>query len=194
MAIRAPGHRPTRYSRLLGDGGGKRSVVANLSLTAMVDMFTVLTIFLLQNYNSTGQVLDIPKEIKLPQASEVRELKPAHVVIVTPKEIRLDKKVVANLAKVKGQKEWLIWPLQQRLLRAIQEDKRKYKKGLDKALKKAVKVGQSTGQVDYRKITVQADKEIDFLTIKKVMYTITEAGLEEINFAVIKSSRFKKEI
>jgi biopolymer transport protein ExbD len=37
----------------------------------------------------------------------------------------------------------------------------------------------------FRRVTVQADKKIDFLTIKKIMYTVTEAGAEEINFAVM---------
>ena len=37
------------------------------------------------------------------------------------------------------------------------------------------------------KITISADKETDFLTVKKVMYTVTEAGIVEINFAVIKT-------
>ena len=37
-----------------------------------------------------------------------------------------------------------------------------------------------------RKITVQADRDQDFLTIKKMMFTVTEAGAEEINFAVMK--------
>jgi biopolymer transport protein ExbD len=36
------------------------------------------------------------------------------------------------------------------------------------------------------KMTLQADKDIDFLSIKKVLYTLTEAGVQEINFAVIK--------
>jgi biopolymer transport protein ExbD len=38
----------------------------------------------------------------------------------------------------------------------------------------------------WKKITVQADKEIDFLTVKKILYTLTEAGAGEINFAVMK--------
>ena len=42
---------------------------------------------------------------------------------------------------------------------------------------------------DYRRITVQADKSVDFLTIKKVMFTLYEAGAAEINFAVMKDER-----
>ncbi|MNY63712.1 hypothetical protein D3C86_2007140 [compost metagenome] len=38
----------------------------------------------------------------------------------------------------------------------------------------------------WSKVTIQADKGIDFLTVKKVMFTVTEAGAGEINFAVIK--------
>jgi hypothetical protein len=58
MPIHPPGER-FRYSRLLRKKKGKRDVAAVLQLTAMVDMFTVLVVFLLQNYNVTGQVLYI---------------------------------------------------------------------------------------------------------------------------------------
>ena len=57
MAIHAPGRRARNNKRAMGP---KRNAVASLSLTALVDMFTVLTIFLLQNYNSTGEVIHIP--------------------------------------------------------------------------------------------------------------------------------------
>ncbi len=40
----------------------------------------------------------------------------------------------------------------------------------------------------WKKITIQSDKDIDFLTVKKIMYTVTEAGAGEINFAVIKKT------
>jgi len=39
---------------------------------------------------------------------------------------------------------------------------------------------------EWSKVTVQADKGVDFLTIKKVLFTATEAGAGEINFAVTK--------
>lgn len=52
MPIHVPGHR-NRSGRQKKPV--KRNAVAVLSLTAMVDMFTVLTVFLLQNYASTGR-------------------------------------------------------------------------------------------------------------------------------------------
>src|SRR3989338_2779716 len=112
MPIFPPGRRGRNGRRI---DGGKRKIVAMLTLTAMVDMFTVLTIFLLQNYNVTGQVLDIPKEVKLPKASAVKELKPAHIVIISPRDVVLDKQAVISFVQVREQKDWMIRPLYNRV-------------------------------------------------------------------------------
>ena len=37
------------------------------------------------------------------------------------------------------------------------------------------------------RVTIQADENAHFLQVKKVMYTLTEAGVKEMNFAVIKT-------
>ena len=44
---------------------------------------------------------------------------------------------------------------------------------------------------DLRRITVQAGKKLDFLTVKKILYTVTEAGASEVNFAVVERSEDK---
>lgn len=85
MAIYKPGQR-FRYHNLLSKKSKKRAVTVILSLTAMVDMFTVLVIFLLQNYNATGEILYLPKEVTLPKASTVVDLKPSVVVTISPKK------------------------------------------------------------------------------------------------------------
>ena len=38
----------------------------------------------------------------------------------------------------------------------------------------------------YYRVTLQVDKEVDFLSVKKVLYTLTEAGVQKVNFAVVK--------
>ncbi len=184
MPIYTPGKRDRKNRRL---SNGKKSLVAILSLTAMVDMFTVLTVFLLQNYKSTGEVLFIPKEVQLPNAGETKELKPAHVVTVSNQFVFLDQEPIVNFNEVKEQRDWLIRPLYQKLIDAIQKGEVQQREALKTQLKKVVgnKNPEEREINQFRKVTVQADKKIDFLTIKKVMYTVTEAGAEEINFAVI---------
>lgn len=188
MAIFRPGERH-RYHNILKRQKNKRGVTAVLSLTAMVDMFTVLVIFLLQNYNSTGEILYIPKEVVLPKASIVKELKPAFVVTVSNKEVLLDKTRVATFDEVKGNEEWMIKNLYEPLKAALDKKKAEIESGLNNKVKAVV--SNARGQEDedpnaWRKITIQSDKDVDFLTVKKVLFTVTEAGAGEINFAVMK--------
>lgn len=188
MPIHSPGKKFRNY-RLLSRRGGKREVVALLSLTAMVDMFTVLVIFLLQNYNFTGEVLYIPKEVTLPKATKIKELKPAVVVTISSKEILVDKTSIIGYEALKAQQDWLIQPLQAKLVEAIQTARQAFEKKLQNQLKAVVdtpKDGKGPDTTPWNKVTIQADKGIDFLTVKKVMYTVTEAGAGEINFAVTK--------
>jgi biopolymer transport protein ExbD len=195
MAIYAPGKRD-RNNR--PKRSGKRKVLVALSLTAMVDMFTVLTVFLLQNYKSTGEVLHIPKNVVLPTASQVKELTPAHVVTVSPDKVLLDDVIITDFERVKQQNDWLIQPLFTVLTDKIRDDEIQFRKDLKNRVKSAVygkdKASQEDEAKKFRRITVQADKDIDFLSIKKVMYTVTEAGGAEINFAVITKSRKKVEL
>lgn len=184
MPIHAPGKRDRHGKR----APKNRKIAAMLSLTAMVDMFTVLTVFLLQNYNTTGEVLFIPKEVELPSAQSTKELKPAHVITISEQFIFLDEQPVLNFMDVKEQKDWFVRPLAEKLTQKIREEEVKYRENLKTQLRQVVGNQPLAGQEikAFRKVTVQADRKIDFMTIKKVMFTITESGAEEINFAVIR--------
>src|ERR1700733_10002961 len=114
MPIYAPGNRGRGKRRMAVSGS--RSPIAELSLTSMVDMFTILVVFLLMNYSSTGEIIYIPKDVKLPKASQTKELKPAHIVTLTQTDVVLDKETVASLADVKAQKDWMITKLHDRLV------------------------------------------------------------------------------
>lgn len=192
MPIYAPGRRD-RHNRPLRSG--KRSAVAMLSLTAMVDMFTVLAVFLLQNYQTTGEVIEISDDVVLPQASAVKELKPAHVVVISKEKIMLDKDIVASFVQVKEQQEWRIDGLFNLLQQRFRESEAKRNAlGLGQirdAVQETKPDAQKADPEDDRRITVQADKSIDFLTVKKVMMTLTDAGASQINFAVIKNEGAK---
>ncbi|WP_295903626.1 ExbD/TolR family protein [uncultured Bdellovibrio sp.] len=188
MAIFRPGERH-RYHNILSKRKGKRDVTALLSLTAMVDMFTVLVIFLLQNYNATGEILYIPKEVVLPKATSVRELKPAHVVTISNKEILLDKDTVATFEEVKAAEDWNIANLKTQLQEALAKSKAEQESKLQNKIRDVVESTRGEVEEDpnaWSKVTIQADKGVDFLTVKKVLYTVTEAGAGEINFAVTK--------
>ncbi|MGE0762522.1 MAG: ExbD/TolR family protein [Bdellovibrionales bacterium] len=186
MAIYIPGKRD-RHGHAKA---AKRSAVAVLQLTAMVDMFTVLVVFLLQNYATTNQILPIEDSVALPDASAVKELKPSNVVVLAPEGVRVNNTPVATIEAVKASEDWLIPEMKTKIEELISEGEKK-KKTLGAQLRQAVTEAKDDTKKeeevdDFRKITIQADKMIDFLSVKKVMYTATEAGIYEINFAVIK--------
>ena len=189
MAIYAPGKRD-RHGRK--SSGSKRSMVVMLSLTAMVDMFTVLTVFLLQNYKTDA--IQLKKSVPLPKASSIKKLKPAHIVVITNEEIFLNEDPVAETVIVEENEWWEIVKLKEGLQAEIKKKKDEMESGLKNIIRKASKdpsqmtkeerEEEEAKRYAWGRVTLQADKDIDMLTVKKVMYTITEAGASLINFAV----------
>ncbi|MBC7467121.1 MAG: biopolymer transporter ExbD [Bdellovibrio sp.] len=188
MAIYRPGERH-RTHNILKRRKGKRGVTAILSLTAMVDMFTVLVIFLLQNYNTTGEVLFIPKEVILPKANRVADLKPSVVVTVSAKEIFVEDKVIATFDQVKAATDWVVPALRDQVRVLLEKAKAEQDAKIQNKVKSVVDKTLGNEEIDpnaWRKVTLQADKAIDYLTLKKIMYSVYEAGGGPINFAVVK--------
>lgn len=186
MAIFRPGDRH-RYHNILSKQKTKRAVTAVLSLTAMVDMFTVLVIFLLQNYDT--QIFYTPDNVLLPKAANVKELKPAFVVTISKTEVMVDKTSVATFAEIQQNEDWMVQKLFDAVKAQLDKSKAEHEQGLNNKIVSVVNTarGQEPPDPDaWRKITIQCDKAVDFLTVKKVMFTVTEAGAGEINFAVMK--------
>ncbi len=186
MAIYVPGKRDRRGVR----SGTKRNVVAVLQLTAMVDMFTVLVVFLLQNYASTNQILPISEQIDLPEATLVKELKPSFVVVLSKTQLSFNEKQVTSFDTVDRSQSWLIEDL-------FHVVKSEIEKIAGQQQKNSGEIGDTSSSENEKvkaqyKMTLQVDKDIKFLPVKKVLYTLTHAGVQEINFAVIKVSEKDK--
>lgn len=190
MPIYIPGKR-TRHGKA---HGVSRNVVAVLSLTAMVDMFTVLVVFLLQNYKVTGQTLTLKEGVTLPEASAVRELSPSNVIVVGKEFIELNDVKVGSLLTVRENTDWMIVNLRDVLKKELQIQKSKMEASLKLQLEDEVKraKGEKIDRNKYKQVTIQADEGIDLLSLKKIMYTIIESGGGPVNFAVLKKERPSK--
>ena len=157
---------------------GRKNIVATLMLTSMIDVFAVLVLFLLQNFSATGEVLFIQKDIKLPAATRAMEIERAPVITISRDKITLEGEMVGesfteNIEKLTAE-NWEI----QKLGFKLESMKNVYY--LDKGIKFP------------GRINVQADKDLPFVLIKRVMFTCTQAGYFNINFAVIKELNEKE--
>lgn len=150
-------------------GHGSRGVYAELNLTSMVDMLTILVVFLLQTFSASGELTMVSKNIVLPEASNFRDLERAPVVGISKDAVTLDGRPMANAEELNKENtvDWKISDLHDNLV----------------TLKNNFKLLHPTESFNGA-VIVQADKSVDFKVIKKVLYTCAVAGYNNVNFAV----------
>jgi len=156
-----------RNSKRMKRMGRNRKVITSLNLTSLMDVFTILVFFLLFNSGSS-EILEAPKQIKLPDS--VVEAKPREtvVILVTPEMVLVQGEAVINTSE---------------LLIAGNESVAQVTERL-KQLERNI-IGISTRSVvDSKEVTILADKTIPFSVLKKIMSTCTESGYGRISLAV----------
>jgi biopolymer transport protein ExbD len=148
-------------------GRSSRAAYASLNLTAMVDMFTLLTVFLLANFSATGEILFMSKDIDLPEADATAQLERAPVVSISKRAVALEGEQVALTDELMRPEVHDVADLTVRL------------QDLKKA-QEMMRPGEFKGT-----IIVQCDAAIEFNVVRKVMYAAAEAGYIDVNHAVL---------
>jgi len=154
--------------------GSKGVASSGLNLVSLMDVFTILVFFLLVN-SSSSDVMEPPKNIKLPDS--IVEAKPRETVIVmiTPQEILVQGEPVITTQEVVDSKTAIIEAVKERLL--LQQKK---------------VIGISTKTVAQSKeVTVLAHRTVPFHLMKKVMASCTSAGYGKISLAVVQKAKSK---
>src|ERR671935_142735 len=105
MPIVQPGKRiARRFAASKVFGGkmlrGRRSINADLNVVPMVDMMTMLVIFLLQQFSATGEVLYMQKDIKLPDARHGQQIEVAPVIAVSGAQVVVSGQKVAEVGEL----------------------------------------------------------------------------------------------
>jgi biopolymer transport protein ExbD len=177
MAIVTPGKRPAKRferSKVLGGkiSGGKKATNAELNVVPMVDMMTMLVIFLLQQFSSTGEVLYMQKDIKLPDARHGQMIEIAPVIAVSSQQIVVTGVKVADIPDLDRDSGYLNIPALEERLR----DEKKRWEFIHKSDPQAKWDGV---------VNIQADKAVAFRIVKRVMYSCGVAGYFNINFATL---------
>ena len=184
MAIVTPGKRPAKRfenSRVLGGKmrHGRKGTNAELNVVPMVDMMTMLVIFLLQQFSSTGEVLYMQKDIRLPDARHGQLIDIAPVVTVSPTEIAVVGVKVADVADLDSAANggYLNIP------------------GLEEKLRDEKKRWDFIHQQDPEKnwegqVNIQADRAVPFRIVKRVMYSCGVAGYFNVNLATLDAGSY----
>ncbi len=148
-----------------------KRAVPKLTLTPLMDVFTVLVFFLMAN-SATVEILQQPKQITLPES--VVEAKPRETVVifVGKEEVLVQGVPVARVADIQATPNVEIEAISVRLAE----------------LRESV-IGLSTQAIaDSQEVTVLADKSIPFSVLKKIMATCTGQGYTRVSLAVVQKS------
>lgn len=177
MPIVSPGKRPAKRfekSKILGGKivRGHKATNADLNVVPMVDMMVMLVIFLLQQYSSTGEVLYMQKDIKLPDAQHGQIIEIAPVIAISPGQVVVSGVKVADMADLDKDGGYLNIP------------------GIEERLRDEKKRWDFIHQNDPNKkwdgaVNIQADKGVPFRIVKRVMFSCGVAGYFNVNFATL---------
>ena len=176
MAIVTPGKRPgdrVAASKVFGKkfNRTKKNGYASLMLTSLVDMFTIIVIFLLMNFSANGEVLYMSKDIKLPDAYHGAMLERAPVISVSGEAVTFDGRMLLSTGDLEKGDVLNVPELED----ALREEKRRYEQ-----------IHANDPDHPFRGlVNVQADRHIPFKVIKRVMFACNQSGFGNINFAAL---------
>lgn len=141
-----------------------------LNLTAMVDVFVVLLVFLLKSYAAEGTILTTGEGLQLPVSTSSLTPRVTLNITVTREAIYVEDRKVQALKALEEGSDLLIPELAREL--ELQAERARFISGMNPTVK-------FEGQV-----TILGDRELPFQVLEKVMYTCSVADFHQIALAV----------
>ena len=148
----------------------------DLDITSLLDILVIMLVFLLKSYNSTGIILNVPKDITLPRSNSSDVNTSGVVVQVSPNKMWVDDEVILDKEAPKGRTYDYggrrIIPLFNELVK-----KKRIVKQIEKSSPEAKKFSGVVNLI--------VDKSIKYSEIKKILFTAAEAGYKSYKFVVL---------
>jgi biopolymer transport protein ExbD len=149
-----------------------------IQITSMVDMFVILLVFLLKTY-STSPVNITPKDgMVLPESTSTMDPVDVLKMVVSQDAVFVDDKKIIDLDKGKFGKAD-IDTADPQFVRPLYE-------ALDNHAKHAQEISKVNDAFEFEgKVLVQADRDLPYEVLKRIMYTSMMAGYSEVKLAVV---------
>ncbi len=135
----------------------------SLRITSMIDVFTILLVFLLKSYSTEGHLMHIAEAIRLPVSTASEPAQPAVSVGFNGSTLYLDGEVlVADLGPYLASDDMLVEPLYRALTERAERARRI--------------AARNPSVVFTGEIVLQGDREVPFRLLKKIIHTAGQAG------------------
>jgi biopolymer transport protein ExbD len=164
-------NRASRFSRK------KKNQVFDVDITSLLDILTILLIFLIQSYNSSGVIINVPKDIELPRSASESLNNFGVNVQVSKTQIWVDDTEVLNS---EATDQSAIYDEGGRRIVPLYNELVKIKETIKQSEKLSPQAKKFSGVVN-----LIVDKSIKYNYLKRVMYTSASAGFKEFKFVVL---------
>lgn len=148
---------------------------SGVTLTSLMDILTCLLFFVLKSFVAGGEVTAPPPGLDLPKSTADHPQTASLVVAIDRGSILVGSERIVSVQDAEASPQMLIQPLATRLEAARDQ--------MDDIRRR-----QGSDTTAARVVTIQGDENIEFRVLEKVMYTLNQAGFEDIALAVIKRS------
>lgn len=163
--------RASRFSR-----GKRKENVFDIDITSLLDILTIMLVFLLQSYNSSGVIINVPKEIELPRSSSETLNNFGVNIQVSKTQIWVDDSEVVNSELPQEQ----MYDEEGRRIVPLFNELVKIKETIKQSEKLSPQAKKFSGIAN-----LVVDKSLKYSYLKKVMYTCAAAGFKEFKFVVL---------
>jgi len=144
-------------------------VGSSVNLISMMDVLTVLLLFLLKSYVAEGEIMSPVKGVRLPASTAEQAPRATLVVSIDGNAIRVGNEQVTTVAEAMASDSPEIAPLADKL----------------QALRAQPAVEAA---VDPRLVTIQGDRAIQYRVLRKVMFTLSRSGFDNVSLAVLRNT------
>ena len=152
----------------------QKFIPPKLMLTSMMDMFTIILIFLLFSFSSNPETLRLDKDLELPRSTAQQGYQKTIKLVLSQKELRLNDEVMAEV------RNHQIVGLSDADLKASTLFQRLETKRTTQAVDAGEQVRQEAPHILFL-----CDKSFSFKTINSVIKTAGMAGYPNFQFAVL---------
>jgi biopolymer transport protein ExbD len=164
------------YARKLAEP----EVIKDLNITPMMDMMTIILVFLLKSFASTSTTITFDQNLQVPKSATQLKPKEAVSVTVTKKVILVEGDAIApvNAGKIDpavkrdGENGYFITPLVDTLEKHARKEKR---------------VAELTGQKFEAQLMLIADQTTPYRLLTEVIYSCGQAGYANYRLLVLKA-------
>jgi len=146
-----------------------------IRMTSLMDILVVLLLFLLKSFVVEGDLMTPAQGVELPESSTEDPPRESLVLAVTKDALLLAGEPVMGMREIAAAEGLLLPALSRRLEEAAA------RRGELARLRGSAAETQALA-------TIQGDRAMPFLVLQKLMYTLGQAGYDNVSLAVVRES------